>query len=90
MTVIMREGSIGGRWWRKYVVVRNAEVRIVDMIERKIGWDFGKVEVQGDDDWMGMSEEGILSFKREYGRDDCATIVTDQNVIERVKEAAGL
>ena len=70
-TILIREGKS----WRQYFVVRDARVAIVEMVPAGIGWNIGRVTIQGSADWNKMTREQILAWKKsaDDGRTSEAT-----------------
>lgn len=66
--ILMREGD-GGRdypshRWRQYIIVGDGVVYIVHMTPALLGgWNFGRVDRQGESEWPGMSRDEIIAWK---------------------------
>lgn len=75
-TVMQSEGTIGGRTWRQYFIVRDGAETIVDMDRAPLGgWFIRHVFSQGAAAWLGMTEAQIVSWRsREQG----LTVVGDE------------
>lgn len=89
MRIMVNEGVCFGKRWRNYNVVTDNRVAIVEMTEAILGWNIGKVTIQGDAEWLGYSEESIVAFKLENGR---ARLVSDSEIgdfMPRLLAAAG-
>lgn len=81
-TILKREGD-GGRYypahkWLQYQIIGDGVVYIVDMVQALIaGWNFGRVTVQGEAEWPGMSHDDIVAWKKR--NDDGRTSVVEHD-----------
>jgi hypothetical protein len=58
--ILVREGKS----WRQYLVITNERVAIVHMTPAElVGWNIHHVDIQGPDEWPGMTREAIVSWK---------------------------
>src|SRR5277367_5283054 len=60
--ILVREG----KGWRQYLVVDDGRVAIVDMAPALWGgWNFRRVDVQGEADWPNMKRDAIVRWKMD-------------------------
>lgn len=69
MIAAIRSSSLGASApWKEVTLIENERVTLINMVPGIItGWNFGRVTVQGADDWPGMSAEQILAWKTANG-----------------------
>lgn len=67
---------------RQYQIIRDNSVTVIELeAAALLGWRLRSITRQGEADWVGMTADEILEFKR---RVDTLTIVTNRNEIDAV------
>ena len=88
LTVLTREGTLGLGRWKHILVIQDDRVTILHMVPAMFGWNTAKIDVQGHDEWCGMTREQIVAFKLNQG--DTCIRPADASEIEFAKRKLGI
>lgn len=70
--ILVRESADQKRYaWRQYLVISDEQVAIVEMAPAMLGWNLGRVSVQGSNDWPRMSRDEIVAWKARHDDRAC-------------------